>query len=254
MVCARCGAGYAGQWQRCLRCGRETVPVRSEVDYADGLVGASRPMVVVAVIAVAMAGTALLGPTAAASSRSPDGTSTVARPPVGVQSTEAQPFTGTQDSADSSPTADPDAAASAVNDLFTAMEASRGDLATALGDVTSCTSVIDAAATIQQVASDRATQLRQAENLSVDALTDGSDLQSALVSALTYSQQADQSYAVWASAVAAGDCSDAAPTTPDRQAGDTASQSATAYKTTAVNDWNQIAGGYGYQTVDAGLI
>jgi hypothetical protein len=228
--------------------------VRSDVDYVDGSVGGSRPMFAVAVIAVAMAGTALLGPAATASSRSHGGTSTVAQPPVGVQGTEAQPSTGTQDSTDSSPTADPDAAASAVDDLFTAMETSRGELATALNDVAGCTAVIDAAATIQQVAGDRATQLQQAQHLSVDALADGSDLRSALVSALTYSQQADQSYGAWAGAVASSGCSDTAPTTPDRQAGDTASQSATAYKTTAVDDWNRIAGSYGYPTVDAGQI
>jgi DnaJ-class molecular chaperone len=207
-------------------------------------------MVGAAAVAVVVAGLALFGPVATASTRSPGGTVTAGSSsyPFGVQTTEQQVPDGGSDT-----TGGTDAAteSSAVNDLFNAMETSRSNLATALGEVDTCTALTDAATAIQQVADDRSTQLQQARALAVDQLANGADLQSALESALTYSQQADQSYASWATAVSQGDCQGTPPTTTDQQAGNSASENATTYKATAVADWNQIAGTYGYSTVDA---
>jgi hypothetical protein len=156
------------------------------------------------------------------------------------------------------PTVDPQVAADDqaqhVAALFSDMHASRSSLAEALGNVDSCTNLGNAAATLHQMVDARARQLTQANSLAVDQLRGGIDLKGALVAALTASQQADAAYARWADTVAAQGCHGHPPTTADKTEGDSDSQTATQTKATAMQYWNDVAGDYGQQSVQADSI
>ncbi len=257
MVCEQCGAWYATSWPACLRCGYRRLPVAGSAGGTEP--GTPYPLAVSALLACGVSVAALLGPWMAghSSGGAPRPTQTY-RPPAYAQSLDTNQQAGAQANTESTPTFDAQAAATgqaqAIAALFQDMRDSRSTLAEALAQVGSCDNLAGAASALHQVVTDRASQLQRANALAVDLLSGGADLKDALVGALDASQQADAGYARWADTLAANGCDGQPPTTDDKQQADGYSQTATQEKARAAQDWDQIAGGYGFPTVDASQI
>jgi hypothetical protein len=180
-------------------------------------------------------------------------TRTPANPPV-------PPPTGSPASASNAPSRSPSpspapassgpdpAAASrqaiAMDTLLASSKASRGKLGDALNGVDQCQNLPGAAAVLDQVASERDSELRQVQTLALDALQDGAQLSELLAQALNYSIQADRSYAAWARALN-GNCAPPAAHDGNWQNADAASQQATDAKRRFLAYWNPIAGANG---------
>ena len=107
-----------------------------------------------------------------------------------------------------------------------------------------CQNVTQGVTDLNAAATDRNTELSSAQGLQVDALPDGDQIKQSLVTALTYSLQADQSFASWAASIDPGTCQPPAPQGPDYAAADSASQQATAAKTQFLTLWQPIAAQY----------
>jgi hypothetical protein len=142
----------------------------------------------------------------------------------------------------------------AVNNLLESSASSRTTLVTAVNDVGSCTDLSTAATTIQNVASQRSTELSEASALSTGALPNGAALQSDLVNLLQYSMQADQDFQRWAQQMISNGCTDPAPETGKYQAGFSASKQAGVAKTAFLKLWNPIAVQQGLPTRSSNFI
>jgi len=164
-------------------------------------------------------------------------------PPLASQSAAAS--TGATSPAQ--PAADGKAQALAIDQLLNASSASRQKLAPALTAVDGCGDLNGAVTTLQQVTTERDGQVKQGQSLAVDQLTNGTQLRTAVVQALTSSWQADQKYTDWAQAVAQAGCSGHAPHDDNYTAAQAASGSATTAKQQFVALWNPIAKTYGLQ-------
>src|SRR5262249_36845103 len=84
--------------------------------------------------------------------------------------------------------------ANAIDALLNASSASRTQLGPALNQVENCGDLKAATATLQQIVTERDSQVRQGQALAVDQLTGGEQLRTLLVQALTFSLQADQKF------------------------------------------------------------
>jgi hypothetical protein len=153
----------------------------------------------------------------------------------------------TVSTAPSQPGGDGKAEANAIDQLLNASSASRQKLAPALTAVDGCGDVNGALGILQQVTAERNNQVKQGQALAVDQLTNGTQLRTALVQALTYSLQADQKYTAWAQAVAGAGCTGHAPHDDNYAAAQAASGSATTSKQQFVALWNPVASTYGLQ-------
>jgi hypothetical protein len=158
----------------------------------------------------------------------------------------------------SSPSGTAATQAAAVNSLLMTSGQTRGELGPAVNDIqNSCASISSSqlasdVATIQTVAMQRKSEYDQATNLQTDALANGAQLKSDLLSALQYSMNADNDYLKWARQEQSG-CFPAT-SSGDFNAAGTADDQAVAAKTSFANVWNQIAPQYGYATVTQGDI
>lgn len=137
--------------------------------------------------------------------------------------------------------------ATAIDALLTASSKSRKALSPALSSIGSCSGVDNAVSVIDQVTSERSSQVDQAKALAVSELPDGAALQSKLVQMLTDSLHADQAYGQWAKAVQSDGCGAG---TSFRNQGDSISGSAQANKGAFLQQWNPIATAQGLPTRD----
>ncbi|MEV0827988.1 hypothetical protein [Nonomuraea rubra] len=129
----------------------------------------------------------------------------------------------------------------AIDDLLDESEPSRGDLARAIRTILRCSNVNSGIKSIERVTRQRAEQAAAAEELNTDALPSGQQLKSALVEALSASHRADKAYLKWAKRYKAHDCSGATVGDADYDAGNAASEKATAAKIEFVDLWNPVA-------------
>ncbi|MEU0674894.1 hypothetical protein ABZ330_18750 [Streptomyces sp. NPDC006172] len=158
----------------------------------------------------------------------------------------------------SAPTAEGSASASAdgaeqqaiaLDKLLSDSGSSRATVISAVADVKACTDLAQAATDLRGAAQQRAQLVTKLSALSVDQLPDHAALTDALTKAWQASASADDHYAAWADQVA-GDkqrnCKKGqARSTPQTQAGNRASGTASTQKTRAAKVWNEIARKYG---------
>jgi hypothetical protein len=150
--------------------------------------------------------------------------------------------------------ADPRNEAEAVNALLNASSASRTQLGPALNSVETCGDLDAASSTLQQIVAQRQDQVNQGKGLAVDQLDNGSQLQDALVQALTYSLDADRHFAAWLANTKTTGCTGHAAHDGEWAAAQSASASATNSKVSFVSFWNPLASRYGLPTrTDSGF-
>jgi hypothetical protein len=130
--------------------------------------------------------------------------------------------------------------AAQVNNLLNNSATSRVALQTAVNDIGSCSNVSAAVTAIQNVASQRSTELRDATALQTGALPNGAALKADLLSALNYSLRADRDFLRWGQQQLTG-CTDPAPVTSAYTAGFDASKRAGTAKGEFLRLWNPIA-------------
>lgn len=129
----------------------------------------------------------------------------------------------------------------AIDDLLDESAPSRGRLGPAIAKVSRCSGVASGVKAIEEVTRQREEQAGQARRLNVDALPAGEELKGALVEALEASHRADKAYLKWAKRFKAGQCTGPTVGDPDFDAGNAASEEATAAKIAFVRMWNPIA-------------
>lgn len=135
----------------------------------------------------------------------------------------------------------------AINVLLESSGGSRQQLSTAVSDVADCLNVGYDVTQLEQIVTERESQLSEAQGLSVDAIPDGSVLQSDLVTALTASLKADQDYLAWAQEQNGNDCENGTYS-QHYQAALSDDTTATDDKATFVQAWTPPAEQYGYST------
>lgn len=214
------------------------------------------PMVlatVVAIAVVAVAAAVILRLLSPASGRSPNEASSGPSAVVSGTPSAGSASGAAQRSGQSSNS--PEAAqAAAVQAILNRSTSSRGLLSPAWQDIAYSCDSLSASQTqsdvsaIQTAASQRQGEYDDAQALDTSALPNGASLKSALVSLLSYSEQADSDYATWAQQEQGG-CFPNSASSAYNAAG-TADSGATEAKTQFADLWNQIAPRYGYATVD----
>ncbi|MFC0864028.1 hypothetical protein ACFHYQ_17165 [Sphaerimonospora cavernae] len=138
--------------------------------------------------------------------------------------------------------------AAAIDALLDRSEPSRGALQRAINQILRCSGVSKGVSAIEKVTRQRGEQAGQAKKLDVDALDDGYELKDTLVRALTASHRADKAYLKWAKRFRASGCRGRTVGDSAFDAGNRASESATAAKTEFVYLWNPIAREHGLPT------
>ena len=133
----------------------------------------------------------------------------------------------------------------AVNGVLTNSNISRTELSAAVTNVGNCLNVADDVTQINQIISDRQSQLASAESLQVDAIPNGTTVQSDLVAALEASIAADNDYLSWAQQQNEDNCAEGANSQYYSQALSD-DQTATDDKATFEQDWTPLADQYGY--------
>ncbi|MFI0999943.1 hypothetical protein ACIP10_12465 [Streptomyces galbus] len=136
----------------------------------------------------------------------------------------------------------------ALDKLLADSGSSRASVIGAVADVKACTNLQQAATDLRAAAGQRTDLVTRLDGLSVDELPDHAALTSALTKAWQASAEADNHYAAWADQIAGNKkaCKKGqARTTPETQAGNRASGTASAQKTKAAQLWNGIAQKYG---------
>ncbi|MEU7097852.1 hypothetical protein AB0A66_05810 [Streptomyces longwoodensis] len=136
----------------------------------------------------------------------------------------------------------------ALDKLLADSGSSRASVIGAVADVKACTNLQQAATDLRAAAGQRTDLVTRLDGLTVDELPDHAALTSALTKAWQASAEADNHYAAWADQVAGNKkaCRKGqARTTPETQAGNRASGTASAQKTKAAQLWNGIARKYG---------
>ncbi|MFF7261967.1 hypothetical protein ACFZCL_17015 [Streptomyces sp. NPDC008159] len=134
---------------------------------------------------------------------------------------------------------------------------SRNSVIKAVGNIRSCTNLGQAATDLRNAAKQRNDLVTKLGKLSVDKLPDNAALTTSLTKAWQASASADNHYAAWADQVAGKGklCKRGqARSTPETQAGNQASSTASAEKTKAAQLWNGIAGKYGLTQRQAGQL
>ncbi|MGQ4382065.1 hypothetical protein [Streptomyces sp. SAS_270] len=147
-----------------------------------------------------------------------------------------------------SPSTDPaKAQAVALDKLLADSGGSRASVISAVADVRVCDNLDQAASDLRDAAKQRGELVTRLDALAVDKLPANADLKSALTSAWKASASADNHYAAWADQVDGrkGCHKGKARSTPQTQAGNRASGTASAQKSKAAKLWNSIASTYG---------
>jgi hypothetical protein len=133
--------------------------------------------------------------------------------------------------------------AAAVNNLLSASSAARKSLPGAVSEVLQCTNVSGGISQLQNVVSQRNSEVSQASALSTSALANGATVKSDLVAALRASLTSDQDYLSWAQQQSSG-CKPGAQDGAYQAALGADSQSEAA-KQTFASVWNPVASTYG---------
>ncbi|MEV5435095.1 hypothetical protein AB0K80_03525 [Streptomyces sp. NPDC052682] len=151
-------------------------------------------------------------------------------------------------SGSASPSADPvRQQAVELDKLLADSGASRTSVISAVADVKACRNLAQAAGDLRDAAKQRNELVTRLSGLTVDRLPDHAALTSALTKAWQASASADNHYAAWAGQVGGkkGCKKGQARITPEAQAGNRASGTASAQKARAAQLWNAIARKYG---------
>ncbi|MEU5661132.1 hypothetical protein [Streptomyces longwoodensis] len=136
----------------------------------------------------------------------------------------------------------------ALDKLLADSGSSRASVIGAVADVKACRNLQQAATDLRAAAGQRTDLVTRLDGLTVDELPDHAALTAALTKAWQASAEADNHYAAWADQVAGNKkaCKKGqARTTPETQAGNRASGTASAQKSKAAQLWNGIARKYG---------
>ncbi|GGN61356.1 hypothetical protein GCM10011579_027580 [Streptomyces albiflavescens] len=147
-----------------------------------------------------------------------------------------------------SPAADPaKAQAVELDKLLADSSSSRDSVINAVADVKTCDNLGKAASDLRDAAKQRGELVTRLAALPVDKLPNHAQLTTALTNGWKASASADNHYAAWADQVDGrkGCRKGHARTTPQRQAGDQASGTASTEKEKAAKLWNAIASKYG---------
>ncbi len=137
--------------------------------------------------------------------------------------------------------------ATAMNSLLQDSSNSRTSVESSVQEVQNCSDIADGTSGLQQVVSERSTELSEADNLSTGAMPNGATLKSDLIGAIKNSLDADNDFLSWAQGV--GGCSGSAPEDSNYQAAMNASSTAVSYKNDFVTLWNPIAQSQGFSTL-----
>jgi hypothetical protein len=129
--------------------------------------------------------------------------------------------------------------AEAVSSLLAMGNGSADRLTGAVADVKACGNLSSDIQEIQQVENQRQTEYDQAQALQTGSLPNGADLKSDLVSALSYSLQADNDYLTYAQDVQSSGC-----TSGSQASAIAAGNQAVGYKDSFIGLWNPIATTY----------
>ncbi|WUH93077.1 hypothetical protein OG900_25135 [Streptomyces sp. NBC_00433] len=143
---------------------------------------------------------------------------------------------------------DAEAQAKALDALLKTSGASRSSVVNAVESIRGCKNLPGAAADLRAAATQRTGLVTQLSGLAVDKLPNHAELTTALTKAWQASAAADGHYAAWADQAAGGGkvCkSGHARNTPEAQAANNQSITATSQKKAAVKLWNAIASKYG---------
>ena len=162
------------------------------------------------------------------------------------QTVSATASATTEESA--SPSADPaKQQAVELDKLLADSGSSRASVISAVANVKACNNLGQAAEDLRAAATQRGELVTRLSGLQVDQLPDHAALTTALTKAWQASASADNHYAAWADQVAGkkGCKKGQARTTPQTQAGNRASGTASAQKSKAAQLWNGIAKTYG---------
>jgi hypothetical protein len=136
----------------------------------------------------------------------------------------------------------------ALDKLLADSGSSRATVISAVADVKACNNLAQAASDLRDAAKQRTELVTKLSGLSVDQLPNHAALSTALTKAWQASASADNHYAAWADQVAANKKSckkGQARTTPQTQAGNRESGTASTQKAQAAKLWNEIAKTYG---------
>src|ERR1039457_158461 len=120
-----------------------------------------------------------------------------------------------------------------------ALPAGARTLVSAVAEVGDCSDVNGAVSALENVISQRASELNQASALATSDLPGGAALKSDLTSAMQNSLQADKDFLTWAQQMNAG-CTSSAPLTSAYHDGITASTAALAAKNNFLQIWDPI--------------
>ena len=134
-----------------------------------------------------------------------------------------------------------------MNSLLQDSSNSRTSVESRVQEVQNCSDIADGTSGLQQVVSERSTELSEADNLSTGAMPNGAALKSDLIGAIKNSLDADNDFLSWAQGV--GSCSGSAPEDSNYQAAMNASSTAVSYKNDFVALWNPIAQRQGFSTL-----
>ena len=136
----------------------------------------------------------------------------------------------------------------ALDKLLADSGSSRASVIAAVADVKACDNLAKAASDLRAAATQRTDLVTKLSGLAVGKLPDHAALTTALTKAWQASAAADNHYAAWADQVARDKKScrkGTARTTPETQAGNRESGTASARKSEAARLWNAIAKKYG---------
>ena len=134
------------------------------------------------------------------------------------------------------------AQAKALSDLLTTAASSRSSVITAVADIQHCQNLSESAQNLTTAAGARSQLITQLGTLQTSGLPQGAALVTVLKEGWTASRDADTHYAAWAEASKSScDHKHQPKSGGDKQAGDSASYTATADKTKASRLWDAIA-------------
>ncbi|WP_374215008.1 hypothetical protein [Streptomyces longispororuber] len=139
------------------------------------------------------------------------------------------------------------AQAVALDQLLADSNNSRAAVVKAVASIGGCKELPQSSKALRDAATQRTNLVTRLNGLAVDKLPNNAALKDALTRAWQASASADSHYAAWGDQVAGkkGCQKGHAKATPQRRAGDTASQTASTQKAKASSLWNQIATTYG---------
>ncbi len=208
-----------------------------------------RSTVIVAILALAAAGTAAAVTIAVVPARPAQGRQAVPSPTAHLAPSSSPASASSAPAPPPASTLAPEQAA-AVNDLLRSSAATRQALQGAVGAARDCTDLSSAVSQIQNAVNQRGSEYNRASALSTSALADGAILKADLTVALRSSLDADKDYLAWARQLSLG-CVPAAQSSAYNAAYG-ADEQANAAKEAFIQVWDPVAARYGIQQESPG--